>query len=317
MRRISTRDEWDAFVQANNGHPLQRSGWGEVKARHGWRAERYIADSGEWGAQVLIKRLPWPLHSFAYIPRGPVGNWQYSDELDRLARLIKKQHKAVALSVEPHQTDALQLKGWRRTPHTILLPRTIVLDLTRSEDELLSKMAKKTRQYIRKSAASIHVKKIETEQGIKKCLEVYHQTATRAGFSLHGDDYYTDIVSYFDEGTVIYGAFEGETLVAFLWLAVSDTIAFELYGGITDRGQELRANYALKWQTIQDMQQHGIKEYDFNGLLNDGISNFKQSFADHESQLVGTYDKPLSIWYGVWRYGLPLAKKVVRLLKRV
>ena len=103
--------------------------------------------------------------------------------------------------------------------------------------------------------------------------------------------------------------------VAFLWLAISGETAFELYGGMDDTGQELRANYALKWQTIQTMKKWGIHRYDFNGLLNDGVSTFKQGFASLETMLVGTFDKPLSPLYFVWNKGLPLAKKIIRAIK--
>lgn len=316
MRYINNEAEWDAFVQKNNGHPLQLSGWGNVKAAHGWIAERYISDDGLWGIQVLLKPLPRPFRSLAYAPRGPVGEWRNSPEIAELAAVLKKKHKATLLTIEPHVIEPLSNDVWRKTPNTILLPRTLILDLTRSEDELLGEMAKKTRQYIRKSEAAVQVKRLATEREIRDCLVVYHQTAQRAGFSLHGDDYYIDIAKRFQKGTVIFGAYEGETLVAFLWLAASDTIAFELYGGVTNRGQELRANYILKWVAIQDMRQQGVKEYDLNGLLNDGISTFKQSFARHETQLAGSFDLPLSMWYVAWRHGLPLAKKIVRLLKR-
>jgi lipid II:glycine glycyltransferase (peptidoglycan interpeptide bridge formation enzyme) len=63
------------------------------------------------------------------------------------------------------------------------------------------------------------------------------------------------------------------------------------------------------------MRERGIVRYDFNGLLNDGVSTFKQGFADHENMLVGTYDKPLSPLYSAWTYGLPLAKKIIRKIK--
>jgi lipid II:glycine glycyltransferase (peptidoglycan interpeptide bridge formation enzyme) len=53
-----------------------------------------------------------------------------------------------------------------------------------------------------------------------------------------------------------------------------------------------------------------------NGLLNDGVSTFKQGFANHETMLAGTYDIPLSPLYAVWSKGLPMAKKVVRALKK-
>ncbi len=113
----------------------------------------------------------------------------------------------------------------------------------------------------------------------------------------------------------MFAAFLGTKPIAFLWLAISREVVFELYGGMNDEGQHLRANYALKWHAIRTMKKWGIAKYDFNGLLNDGVSTFKQGFANHETMLVGTYDKPLSPLYVVWDTLLPLAKKIIRTVK--
>lgn len=96
--------------------------------------------------------------------------------------------------------------------------------------------------------------------------------------------------------------------------ANSKEVAFELYGGVTEQGQALRANYALKWRAITDMKELGVGQYDMNGLINDGISSFKW-FYNHEDRLVGAYDKPLSPLYIAWYKLLPLAKKTIQLLK--
>ena len=86
---------------------------------------------------------------------------------------------------------------------------------------------------------------------------------------------------------------------------------------MNDRGQALRANYALKWHAITECKRQGIKRYDMNGLLNDGVSNFKRGFASHENKLAGTYDYPMSQFYPVWRHSLPLAKRAIRSTKKL
>ena len=73
----------------------------------------------------------------------------------------------------------------------------------------------------------------------------------------------------------------------------------------------------LKWHAITKCKEWGIDRYDMNGLLNDGVSTFKQGFADHENMLVGTYDYPLSSLYNAWTKGLPLAKRAVRRAKKL
>lgn len=314
------QDVWDEEVLARGGHPLQLWGWGEVKAAHNWQVERVLVYSGETvigAAQVLLRALPGPFRCLAYVPRGPVAeNEDKREVLDALADYAKETHHAVAITVEPDWKEMPKIEGWKQSANTILIPRTLILDLAQSEDELMAAMTKKTRQYVRKSAGeAIAIRKVGSREELAACLEIYKETAERAKFALHDDQYYYDIFDMLGDFSPVFAAFHDEKPIAFLWLVISEETAFELYGGMNDKGQELRANYALKWHAIQTMKKWGIGKYDFNGLLNDGVSTFKQGFADHEDMLAGTYDKPLSPLYMVWNFGLPMVKKIVRKIK--
>lgn len=314
------QEQWDETVLDGGGHPLQLWGWGEVKAAHNWRVKRIFIRENDiiiGQSQVLLRRLPWPLQCMAYVPRGPVvSEERRSVVLQETARYVKKHHKATVLTVEPDWEAMPENLGWHRTSNSVLLARTLILDLTRSEDELLGDMAKKTRQYIRKSEKEETKVRTAEEEDIPACLEIYKQTAARAGFGLHNDEYYQDIFTKMGDHCQVFVAAKDEEIIAFLWLAVSEETAFELYGGMNDLGQQLRANYTLKWEAIKRTKAWGVRRYDMNGLLNDGVSKFKQSFASHENELAGAYDKPLSIWYPLWSRGLPAAKKAFRIIKR-
>ena len=323
----SNRALWDSTVNRLEGHPQQLWGWGETKASHGWTADRVlVAEAGEviGSAQVVLKSLPFPLRSLAYVPRGPQTlPGREVEVLEAVAGYVRAAHRSVALSIEPDwdaESDAVQAlpaAGWRPSTNTILIGRTLILDLRRSEEELLADMTKKHRQYIRKSGREgLDIRRVERGE-IDACLEVYRLTAERAGFGIHEDGYYLDIFDNLGDDSPVYAAFSGDDVVAFLWLSTSGYTAFELYGGMTEEGEHLRANYALKWQAIQAMKERGIIRYDFNGLLNDGVSKFKMGWAKHEDQLAGTWDKPLSPLYPVFTTALPLAKNGLRKLRGV
>ncbi len=378
IKACTDRETWDDYVLEHDGHPLQLWGWGETKAAHGWKAERLLAYDVDnhilGGAQVLIRKLPWPFKAMAYVPRGPIVSSENTTYLlEALANHVRSQHGVVVLSIEPDWVELPSLpKGWRRSDNTILIPDTLILDLNKTAEELQAPMSKKTRQYIRKSAGEegVEIRQVKDREELEKCMQVYHQTADRAGFALHSDDYYYDVFTNLGEASPVFAAYlldSPEILtapdssrpakthfssldvstdtpqsdkmasdstgydsgvsevpgkasngwpVAFLWLAISASTAFELYGGMNDDGQQLRANYALKWHAITKMKEWGIERYDMNGLVSDGVSNFKRGFADHEDQLIGTYDKPLSPLYIVWTHLLPFAKRAARLFKR-
>jgi lipid II:glycine glycyltransferase (peptidoglycan interpeptide bridge formation enzyme) len=309
-------------VLSNEGHPLQLWGWGQLKAAHGWSADRIFAYEEEkviGAAQVLIRKLPFPFRSFAYVPRGPiVEEGREAEFLTALAEYVKREHKSLALSIEP-DTETFHVDNtWVPSQNRILPSSTIILDLKQPESQLLALMAKKTRQYIRKSAAeAIQIRQVRTKEALQQCLAIYHDTAKRAEFNLHSDQYYLDVFNSLQDHSVIYAAYHDDRPIAFLWVAVSEHTAFELYGGMNDQGQLLRANYSLKWHVIRKTKEWGLSRYDFGGLINDGVSNFKRSWSDQETNLAGTFDKPLQArLYDLWSKGLPMAKTVVHKLRR-
>ena len=322
VRRCVTQKEWDAYITKNNGHPLQLWGWGQVKAAHNWHASRVFVVKNNTiigAAQLLIRVLPGGFKSLVYVPRGPVAaQANRAVVLEELAQYARNTFKAIVLTIEPHWKDFAQPKGWVKTNNTILIPRTLIIDLTKTQDELMGAINRKRRYDIRRSTqdvASIHA--VTTHKELAECLAIYRHTAQRAGFALHTDSYYYDIFDTLGPACKVTAAYNGAgQVIAFSWLVATKHIAFELYGGSNQEGQKLMANYALKWWVIKQLKKEGIQSYDLNGLMNDGISHFKRSFANHEDMLVGTYDRPLSPLYILWVNGLPLIKKVARALKK-
>ncbi|WP_369373730.1 lipid II:glycine glycyltransferase FemX [Promicromonospora sp. Populi] len=341
---VTEPSTWDREVLALGGHPLQLWGWGEVKAAGSWRAHRLrvTEDGSTVGlAQLLVRPLPAQFKALSYVPRGPVvahhegktaqAVFGVGDTATRNAvtnavvEWARENVGGVGITIEPDWPvgTTVTLEDKRLAPNPILYPSTLILDLLKSEDELMSVMSKKTRQYIRKSQREdLDFREVTLPEELDACLEIYRQTAERAGFGLHSDDYYRLVKSALGPASPVYAAFarsvEGgphDRPVSFVWFAASSTTSFELYGGMNDDGMNLRANYGLKWYAITRMKERGVVRYDVNGLLNDGISNFKRGFADHEDELVGSIDVPFSRWYSTWNQALPAAKKVVRKLR--
>ncbi|MCW2287328.1 lipid II:glycine glycyltransferase (peptidoglycan interpeptide bridge formation enzyme) [Leucobacter luti] len=329
------RERWDASVKELGGHPLQLWGWGELKSAHRWSAERVLVSDASGttvgACQLLTRTLPGPLGGFVYAPRGPVVARDERDPdlpaavpapgevAEAVATWVHGSRKAVAVSIEPDEDAGTFSLGekWREAKTLVLPARTLILDLRKSEDELLADMSKKHRQYIRKSGReeTMEIRPVETLAQLDECLEVYRETSERADFGLHEDSYYHDAFTMLGDDAPVWAAYVEGKPVAFLYMAKSDRTAFELYGGMDETGQRLRANYALKWHVIRHMKSIGIERYDFGGLINDGVTTFKTGFASHENLLAGSWDRP-GPGYKIWTEGLPLAKKIVRTLRR-
>lgn len=327
--------EWDRLVNQLGGHPLQLWGWGELKRKYGWGATRLIVSSGTGETvavcQLLHKPLPGPLADYVYAPRGPVFLRDCVDAeqlaadptpaavADAIAEYVVKQQGAIAVAFEPDEEQGTLTLGqkWRQTAQAVLPPETLVLDLRNTPVQLLGEMSKKHRQYIRKSEREpgLTVRPVETLEELRRCLEIYRTTSERAGFDLRTDSYYEDVFTLLGDGAPVWASYYEDEPVAFLFMAKSRRVAFELYGGMNETGQRLRANYALKWHVIQWMREQGVTRYDFGGLVEGGVTTFKKGFAKHLNQLVGTFDYP-GRGYLLWSKGLPLAKRVAKKLGR-
>lgn len=321
FREVGSADQWDELIEAHGGHPLQAWGWGELKERTGsWRARRVVVerDGAFLGAcQVLVRKLPWPFGHIAYAPRGPVTDdpARLGEAADAVAAWCRDHARAVSLKVDPAVTsDEAGLGPAWRPSEKILIPNTAVLDLTPDEDQILASLhSKKARQYIRKAGRSGVTVRPARREDLPEIMAIYHDTAEADGFFIHTDEFYeTAFDACADVNQVFVAEHEGDVL-AFLWnVTTRGGTAFELWGGVTDEGKRLRANYLLKWEAIRAARERGARLYDLNGLLNDGISKFKMLFVSEPTDWMGTFDRPLSPLYHVWEASLKLYRKLFK-----
>lgn len=341
---------WNDMVNDAGGHPLQLWGWGALKSRYEWDATRLLVHDDEkvvGSAQVLFRKLP--VSSLAYVPRGPqAAEPDRARVLEAIAARVRSDRHPLALSIEPDWPEAFSPvrgpakgesgpsaeqqiarglaepdRGWladlgaigfRRSANTGLIPHTLIVDLAPDEDAILASFTSTTRQNVRKSLRNREVRfgAVTTDADLDAVLAINRATGERNGFAVHDDDYHRGIRDLMGDDSHLLAAWEGDELVAFVWLVASARTAFELYGGVSPRGMKLRLNYGLKYYAMQQMKALGVQRYDFNGLLNDGISDFKRQFAHHEDQLIGTWDKPLSPLYGPFTKTLPVVRKTAK-----
>jgi lipid II:glycine glycyltransferase (peptidoglycan interpeptide bridge formation enzyme) len=213
-------------------------------------------------------------------------------------------------------------KKWRKSKNTIFIGDTVTLDLKKTEEELLSEMGKYTRKNIRWSEKKVTVQSPNaSELPFDELYALYKSTSERAGFGIHSPDYYQNLLNAPSDFNKVYIAYakdeeENEVPVSLLWNITNQNLAFELYGGMNELGQKMRANYILKWTAILDSKKCGAKTYDMNGLVSDGVNQFKLGFIGNDltktTHYIGTLDYPLSPYYWIWENLLPFAKSVLR-----
>jgi peptidoglycan pentaglycine glycine transferase (the first glycine) len=324
-RVITDAAEWDALIATHPGaHPLQTWGWGEVKRAAGWGAWRVAVTDGpelRAAAQVLTRHVPRLPFSMIYVPRGPVMAPDDEAALEALMPAIAERGRsegAIFCKVDPPwpagTPHVLTTAGFHPSDEMVQVSETYTIDLTKSEDEILAAMRSKTRQYIRKAEREeTEILRDATGETLGMCYDMYIQTAKRASFGLHPRAYYDDIFRLYDPARqYLYVARRQGEPLSFLWMACFGQYAVELYGGVSDAGQEWKSNFLLKWHAIREMKAAGYTLYDLNGRVNEGISQFKEGFGPDHTDWIGPFDRTYKpLLHQGWTRALPLAKKLL------
>lgn len=303
IEKCDGKVQWDEFVLEAGGHPMQLWGWGDARMTLGWQVDRLfvVKDDRQIGAaQLLIKKLPRPFGLCVYVPRGPLVIDDEAGVYEQLIRYVKNTYRGVALIVEPNSEKEPAGTGWRETMTYSLDPRSVVLDLSKAVGVLLADMDQLTRDRIRTAGqANLQVKKIGNPDDIAACYDLYREVCSRRGEKPYREKYFSELHDKLGEFSAIFGIYEDGVLLSFVWLALSETVAVELYGGISKRGYELAADYGLRWDVIRRVKQWGIQSFDIGGVDAQNEADAKRGFG---SQLTdrGTFVLPLSPFYSIW-----------------
>ena len=297
---IVSAPQWDAFLSAYpHAHLLQTSPWGLHKRLFGWEPYWVIGDgeSSQFGAQVLFRRLPLGLH-FAYIPKGPVGMCADNvlSAMDSLLPAIDSlchQKHAVFLKIEPDLwEDALVgfvPSGFQSSQHSIQPQRTLLVDISGDEPDVLAHMKQKTRYNIRlaeKKGVSVH-----PSADVPAFHRLMQTTGERDAFGIHSLDYYQQAYDLFHPlgmCALLLAEYQGE-LLAGLMVFAHGSRAWYLYGASSNQHRELMANYLLQWEAIRWARQQGCTEYDLWGVPDESEDRLGAGFAARSDGLWGVY----------------------------
>jgi lipid II:glycine glycyltransferase (peptidoglycan interpeptide bridge formation enzyme) len=327
---------WDTFVERRaDGHVLQTSAWAALKSRFGWSASRVaILDNAQIvaGASILFRQLPLRLGTLAYVPKGPLVDWDNAplvselfDGLDALCRT----RRAFALKLEPDvecrmtnvecRTISFDNSTFDIRPSSFVQPRrTILLDLTRTEEEILAAMHQKTRYNIRLAAR----KGVVIREGAVDDLPAFHAlmqtTGARDGFGVHSADYYRAAFELFvPRGRArlfVAELPEADNVVpcinpiAAIMVFALGSKAWYMYGASGDAHREKMPNHALQWEAIRWAKSHGCASYDLWGVPDEdeesleaqylartdglwSVYRFKRGFGGRLVRYVGVFDR--------------------------
>jgi lipid II:glycine glycyltransferase (peptidoglycan interpeptide bridge formation enzyme) len=279
-------------------HILQSPAWGELKTQFGWESCWVV--HGSLGAQVLFQTIPLGFQ-IAYLPRGPVSStgevfqhpdWiGFQEDLDQLCR----ERKAVFLKIEPDCWQEAEPRicpppaGYKPSSHSIQPPRTILVDLEGSEEEILGRMKSKTRYNIR-----LAEKKEVTVRQLKEVGPFYgllESTSDRADFGIHTKAYYRKAFELFQESgecQLFLAEYQGFPLASIM-VFIRGNRSWYFYGASSNQHRERMPTYMVQWAAMRWARQQGCLSYDLWGVPDQDQQNLEKDFTRRSDGLWGVY----------------------------
>ncbi len=285
MPPVSLAD-WNHFLsQHPNVHLLQTGEWGELKSAFGWKSVRIVRDGA--GVQILFRKLPLGF-TVGYIPKADFVSplWE---EIDSAC----KQNRAIFLKLEPDLWTDQNFDTWNlkieTSPHNIQPPRTIIVDIRGSEEELLARMKQKTRYNIRLAEKKgVTVRAWDDIESFHRMMLV---TGGRDKFGVHSLEYYKRAYQLLHAKgmcEILVADYEGKPLAA-LFVARSGNRAYYLYGASTDEERNRMPTYLLQWEAMKWAKARGCEEYDLWGVPDEDEATLEANFETRHDGLWGVY----------------------------
>ncbi len=276
---------------------------------------------------------------YFYIPR-PDFNFLNSDDYDKVKKIFseifvltrKNNSGWIRFDAEDEKTLNFIKKniGYKivKAPHDMQPKEIFVLDISRSEEEILAEMKPKTRYNIKLSqrrGVSVKVisyfqfsaskqfsnsknpndkNKIKEDKNIQEEEFYFNEfwrlvkiTSKRNGIKSHPKNYYQKMFEIIPPEIIkLYVAeYQGKVVAANIMIFYIDT-AIYLHGASDDKYKNLMATYLLQWQAIKDAKKAGCDFYDFGGVK---INSKLQSISND--------------WQGITRFKLGFSRFAIPL----
>lgn len=324
-------------------HFQQTPFWARFKERHGWRYLQ-IGDMA-----VLVRGFARGLFSIAYIPMYPAispssenSAITLTHKLFDIAKGLRKElpRNTICVRFDPavdfyntfdrdEYVRGLKLVAFGdRLPLNksfvdIQPPDTTIIDLTKSQEELLAAMKSKWRYNINLSRRKgVIIEKYTGDSGnLQSALDIFYNiyeiTAKRDGIALHDKEYYFDLLNDSaqslknDSSTpvvTLYLAKHEEDYLAGIITLFSKSESIYLYGASSDKKRNLMPNFLLQWSAMCDAKEYGSRCYDLYGMPPSddenhpmhGLYQFKTGFMGQNTHRIGSWDVRISFIYNLF-----------------
>jgi lipid II:glycine glycyltransferase (peptidoglycan interpeptide bridge formation enzyme) len=295
-------------------HPLQTYEWGEFREKSGITViRRGIFEENKLvgGFQVTIHKIPHTPWTIGYLPKGEMPTKEVIRELKQIGRqencLFIQLEPNVILDKEKHLKKKIEELDVQPAAHPLFTKYTFILDLTKSEDELLKNMHSKARYNI-KVAKKHNVEVVEdnSDKAFEEYLKLTRETTTRQGFFAHTESYHRKqwrtlphTISKNQLSSHLFVAkYNKQILTAWIVFVFKDKLYYP-YGASSNDHRDVMSSNLMMWEVIRYGKKLGLKQFDMWGATVPhpdrtdpwyGFHTFKEKYGPDHIQFVGSYD---------------------------
>ena len=233
----------------------------------------------------------------------------WADEPDRYEKKECWMGPPKARIQEMRMNFATEHWNLRKAPTDLLPPDTVLVDVSRDRDRILSRMKPKTRYNIGLSKRKgVQIRNAGID-GLPAWYSLYRQTTARHAMNLNEIDYFEAALKVHDQDcdspaqVQLLLAEVQDRPMAGIILAISGTRATYLYGASSTipGDRPYMASYALQWEAICRARACGCRDYDMFGVSPSpmpghpmfGLYRFKTGFGGRMQHRQGCWDYPL------------------------
>ncbi len=257
--------------------------------------------------------------NFLYIPYGPdmdfnkmqSGIGQNVDQFVSWLHNIARNNNSMFIKVEPMTNSIAEVlvdKGFTKSSIDIQPHKTVKLDITQAQDELLVSMHHKTRYNIKIAKKNeVKVREVETTDNFWNLLQ---KTSTRDKFGTYKKEYYDKLYNFFQSDNnikvrIFEVVYQDRPVASAMVLIYEDT-GYYLHGASDYEYRSVMAPYALHWEIILQLKVHGLQIYDMWGIDSKkypGVTRFKLGWGCRIVEYPGAFDLPISKFW-TWVYNI-------------
>ncbi|MEK9143265.1 MAG: peptidoglycan bridge formation glycyltransferase FemA/FemB family protein [Patescibacteria group bacterium] len=317
---VSDRDAWERFRETHApGALFQSWTWGDVIRHQSLPLTRFgLYDESRLAGIFQVVTVRARRGTYLHVRHGPIIIGTNPEDWELFITFLQNFAKNQGASFirmnppfEDTQTNRTLLCSFGMRPaavHEVDAERCWVLDITPSENSLLSGMRKTTRYEIKRAIKEgVIVEKSEDPKGLQTFFDLYKQTATRQGFVPHqGIREEFDVFAKVHRALLFTGVHEGKTVAAAIVLFMGNVAIYHHGASVTSR---IGVSYLVQWEAIREAKRRGMRVYNFWGIAPPGaqghpwhgITLFKSGFGGREARTIHAHDLPLSPRYWVTR----------------